>query len=257
MKTVILAGGYGTRISEESGIRPKPMVEIGGKPILWHVMKIYSFYGVRDFVIACGYKSHVIKDYFVNYSLYNSDITLDMKSSAIALHKNGAEDWTVTLAETGENSTKSERLLTIQDYIGKETFFLTYGDGVANINIKELLDFHKSQNVLATITAVQPPGRFGGFVLKEGEVKIHSFKEKPKGDGAWINGGFMVVEPQALSYIKDPAKDWEDKPLQDLAHDGQLAAYVHDGFWHPMDTLRDKNVLEEMWRNGKAPWKIW
>ena len=257
MKAVILAGGFGTRISEESGVRPKPMVEIGGKPILWHVMKTYSVYGVNEFIICCGYRSNVIKDYFANYTLYSSDVTFDMKNRSVQIHKNGSENWKVTLIETGESSTKSERLIAIQKHIGHEPFFLTYGDGVSDIDIKALLDFHKSQKVLVTITAVQPPGRFGGFVLKEKETKIHSFKEKPKGDGAWINGGFMVVEPEALSYIKDHSKYWEDQAMRDLAHDGELAAYVHNGFWHPMDTLRDKNVLETIWQSGRAPWKVW
>lgn len=260
MKAVIFAGGYGTRISEESGVRPKPMVEIGGKPILWHVMKTYSHFGINDFIIACGYKSSVIKDYFANYSLYSSDVTFDMRTHSSLFHKNGAEDWKVTLVETGENSSKSERLLAIQKYLGNETFLMTYGDGVSNVDISGLIKFHNSQNTLVTVTAVQPPGRFGGFVLKAGQTKVKQFREKPKGDGvdgAWINGGYFVIEPKALDFIKDPKEDWEEEPMRLLAHAGQLAAYRHEGFWHPMDTLRDKNVLEAMWKSGKAPWKVW
>lgn len=260
MKALIFAGGYGTRISEESGVRPKPMVEIGGKPILWHVMKTYSHYGVSDFVIACGYKSNVIKDYFANYSIYNSDVTFDMRSHSTLYHKNGAEDWRVTLVETGENASKSQRLLSVRKYLGNETFFMTYGDGVSNVNLDDLLAFHKKQKVLVTVTAVQPPGRFGGFVLKGKQTKIKEFREKPKGDSvdaAWINGGYFVVEPEALDYIKDPKQDWEEDPMRQLAHEEQLAAFKHVDFWHPMDTLRDKNVLEAIWQSGKAPWKVW
>ncbi|MDP3941687.1 MAG: glucose-1-phosphate cytidylyltransferase [bacterium] len=260
MKALIFAGGYGTRISEESGVRPKPMVEIGGKPILWHVMKTYSAYGINDFVIACGYKSNIIKEYFANYSLYNSDVTFDMSSNSSLFHKNGAEDWKVTLVETGENASKSERLLAVRKYLGNETFMMTYGDGVSNVNIADLLNFHKKQNVLLTVTAVQPPGRFGGFVLRGKQTKIKEFHEKPKGDGvdsAWINGGYFVVEPEAIDYIKDPKQDWEEDPMRRLAQEGQLVAFKHVDFWHPMDTLRDKNVLEAMWQSGKAPWKVW
>lgn len=257
MKAIILAGGYGTRISEESGVRPKPMVEIGGRPILWHVMKTYAHYGIKEFIIACGYKSNVIKEYFANYALYNSDVTFDMRTNTALFHKNGAEDWKVTLVETGESATKSQRLLALTPYIGNETYLMTYGDGVSNVNIEDLIRFHRSQNVLATVTAVQPPGRFGGFILKKGQAKIKEYREKPKGDGAWINGGYFVMEPGALGYIKDPTQDWEDAPMRLLAKDGQLAAYKHEDFWHPMDTLRDKNVLEAMWQKGKAPWRVW
>lgn len=257
MRAVIFAGGYGTRISEESGVRPKPMVEIGGKPILWHVMKIYSSYGVNEFIILCGYKSNVIKDYFRNYSLYNADVTFDMANHTQEILKNGAEDWKVTLLETGESSSKNERLIRLKEYIGVEDFFLTYGDGVSDINLNSLLNQHKKSKSLVTITAVQPPGRFGGFVLKKGQTKINGFKEKPQGDGAWINGGYMVVNPEALDYITDPKAEWEDDAMANLAEKGKLSAYVHAGFWHPMDTLRDKNVLEKMWSSGKAPWKIW
>ncbi len=257
MKAVIFAGGFGTRISEESGVRPKPMVEIGGKPILWHVMKTFSQYGVKDFVILCGYKSHVIKDYFANYSLYNSDVTFDVGKHTMQVHKNGAEDWKVTLLETGENSSKSERLLKAKDYLGDDDFYLTYGDGVADIDLSKLLKFHQESTSLVTLSAVQPPGRFGGFVLHEGQTKISSFKEKPTGDGAWINGGYMIVNPKALEYITDPKKEWEDDAMGHLAEEGKLSAYIHNGFWHPMDTLRDKTVLEQMWSENKAPWKIW
>lgn len=257
MKAVIFAGGHGTRISEESGVRPKPMVEIGGKPILWHIMKTFSSFGVNDFIILCGYKSHVIKDYFANYSLYNADVTFDVGNHTMDVHKNGAENWKVTLLETGEDSSKSERLLKAKDYIGDEEFFLTYGDGVSDINLTELLKFHKENDSLVTLTAVQPPGRFGGFILSQGQTQINSFKEKPTGDGAWINGGYMVVNPQALSFIRDPKKEWEEDAMEVLAQDGKLSAYVHDGFWHPMDTLRDKTVLEKMWDKNEAPWKVW
>lgn len=257
MKAVIFAGGYGTRISEESGVRPKPMVEIGGKPILWHVMKMYSTHGINDFVVLCGYKSYVIKDYFANYSLYNADVTFDVKNNSMQVHKNGAEDWKVTLVETGEESTKSQRLLEAKEYIGNKTFCLTYGDGVSDLDIKEVIKLHKREKALLTITAVQPPGRFGGFVLKEGQTKIDNFKEKPIGDGAWINGGFMVAEPEAISYIKDASKDWEEDAMRHLASAGKLAAYVHSGYWQCMDTLCDKNLLEKTWQSGNAPWKVW
>ena len=257
MKAVILAGGYGTRLSEETGVRPKPMVEIGGKPILWHIMKIYSHYGINDFIICCGYKGHIIKEYFANYSLQSSNVTFDLKNNTTEIISNGSEPWRVTLLDTGENSIKSKRIKMTKQYVGNETFLLTYGDGVANIDINKLIKFHKSQKAIVTVTAVQPPGRFGGFVLRHGQTKITSFKEKPNGDGAWINGGFFVVEPQALDFIKDESLDWEEQSLPDLAKKGKLAAYVHDKFWQNMDSLRDKNVLEEIWATGKAPWKVW
>lgn len=257
MKTVILAGGYGTRISEESAIRPKPMVEIGGKPILWHIMKIYSAYGINDFIICCGYKSHMIKEYFANYFLLRSDVTFDIKNNEMKIHQNNVEPWKVTLIETGENTMTGGRLKRVKDYIGDSTFCLSYGDGVSDINIKESIDFHISQKVLATLTAVQPPGRFGAISLKENQNKILSFREKPKGDGAWINGGFFVLEPSVIDYIEDDTTVWEKDPLQKIAHDGKLAAYKHYGFWQSMDTLRDKNVLEELWNSGKPPWRIW
>jgi glucose-1-phosphate cytidylyltransferase len=257
MKAVIFAGGLGTRISEESGVRPKPMVEIGGKPILWHVMKTFSSFGVNEFIILCGYKSHVIKDYFANYSLYNADVTFDIKNHSMEVHKNGAEDWKVTLLETGESSSKNERLIKASKFLGDEDFYLTYGDGVSDVDLNELLKFHKEKGSLVTLTAVQPPGRFGGFVLHEGQTKIESFKEKPTGDGAWINGGYMVVNPKALDFISDPKKEWEEDAMARIADEGLLSAFVHNGFWHPMDTLRDKTILEKMWAENKAPWKVW
>jgi glucose-1-phosphate cytidylyltransferase len=257
MKVVILAGGYGTRISEESGVRPKPMVEIGGKPILWHIMKIYSHYGLNDFIICCGYKGEVIKDYFANYHMHNADVTFDLASHRTEVLKNGAENWKVTLVDTGETTMTGGRMRRVKDYIGKETFCFTYGDGVTNANIAELVAFHKKQGTHATMTAVQPPGRFGAFSLTEDESKISSFKEKPKGDGAWINGGYFVLEPAVFDYIEGDGTTWEKEPLQKLAHEGQLSVYKHAGYWQNMDTLRDKMVLEEQWRSGTAPWKVW
>lgn len=257
MKAVILAGGYGTRISEESGIRPKPMVEIGGKPILWHIMKIYSTYGINEFIICCGYKSNIIKDYFSNYSLYNSDVTFDVSKHSIEIHRNGGENWKVTLVETGEDTMTGGRLRKVKNYIGNKTFCLTYGDGVSDVNITKLINFHEESKALVTMTTVQPPGRFGSFTLKGMSNKIESFREKPDGDGSWINGGFFVVEPEAISYIDGETTAWEREPLQRIAEDGKLVAYKHMGFWQCMDTLNDKNLLEEAWQSGKAPWKIW
>lgn len=257
MKAVIWAGGFGTRISEESGIRPKPMVEIGGQPILWHIMKIFASHGVKDFVILCGYKSYVIKEYFANYALHRADVTFHLGKNNMQIHKNGAEDWNVTLVETGEDAMTGGRLLRAKEYIGNERFFCTYGDGVSDVNLTELLKFHQKQKVYATVTAVQPPGRFGAFTLNEGQTHVETFREKPKGDGVWINGGYFVMEPEIFDYIKDEQTTWEQEPMQNLARDGKLAAFTHDKFWHPMDTLRDKNVLEKMWNSGKAPWKVW
>jgi len=257
MKAVILAGGYGTRISEETTIKPKPMVEIGDKPILWHIMKIYAAHGISDFIICLGYKGHIIKEYFANYWLYRSDVTFDMRNNKTEIHQNGAEPWKVTLIDTGENSMTGGRIKRVKDYIGNETFCLTYGDGVSDINIKDLIDFHRDQKTLATLTAVQSPGRFGAFRLDKNQQKISAFKEKPKGDGAWINGGFFVLEPGVMDYIEGDLTIWEREPLEKLSQDGELAAYKHQGFWHPMDTLRDKNTLEKMWENGEAPWKVW
>ncbi|MBI4067567.1 glucose-1-phosphate cytidylyltransferase [Candidatus Gottesmanbacteria bacterium] len=257
MKAVILAGGYGTRISEESGIRPKPMVEVGGHPILWHIMKTYSHYGINDFIICCGYKSYLIKDYFANYHLRNSDITFDLASHTMEIHKNGAENWKVTLVETGESTMTGGRIKRVKDYIGNETFCLTYGDGVSDINIGTLINFHRKEKALATLTAVQPPGRFGAFTLEEGQKTISSFMEKPRGDGAWINGGYFVLEPEVFNYIEGDETIWEQEPMRKLANEGKLAAYRHNGFWQNMDTLRDKNLLEDIWQEGQAPWKIW
>ena len=257
MKVVILAGGYGTRLSEQTTIKPKPMVEIGDKPILWHIMKIYSAYGHNDFIICLGYKGYIIKEYFSNYWLYGSDVTFDMRNNKTVIHQNGSEPWTVTLVDTGENTMTGGRIKRVRDYIGDHTFCLTYGDGVTNSNINDSINFHKSQKALATLTAVQSPGRFGAFSLEQNQNKITAFKEKPKGDGAWINGGFFVLESKAIDYIKDDTTIWEREPMEKLAQEGYLAAFRHDDFWHPMDTLRDKNVLEGLWQSGNAPWKVW
>jgi len=256
MKVVILAGGFGTRLSEETHLKPKPMVEIGGKPILWHIMKIYSAYGFNEFIICLGYKGYIIKEFFANYFLYMADVTIDLTNNNIEVHNAKAEPWKVTLVDTGLYTQTGGRIKRIKPYVGNETFMLTYGDGVANINIKELLEFHKSHGRYATITAVQPPGRFGGLVLNGGD-EVLSFKEKPKGDGAWINGGFFVLEPEIFDYIKGDEVPWEREPLETLAKEGQLMAYKHRGFWQCMDTLRDKNYLENLWNSGKAPWKVW
>ena len=257
MKAIILAGGYGTRISEETGVRPKPMVEIGGKPILWHVMKIYSTHNITDFIICCGYKGFLIKQFFANYFLYTSDVTFDIRQNDMHVHQNGAEPWRVTLIDTGDATMTGGRLRRVREYIGDETFCFTYGDGVGDIDVTQLIAFHKDQHSLATLTAVQPPGRFGTLRLDGEETKITRFREKPQGDGAWINGGFFVLEPSVIDYIADDTVVWEQKPLQILARKGKLAAYKHSGFWHAMDTLRDKNVLEDMWASGNAPWKVW
>lgn len=257
VKTVILAGGFGTRISEESSIRPKPMVEIGGKPILWHIMKIYSAYGLNDFIICCGYKSHIIKEYFANYYLHCADVTFDLKHNEMEILNGRTEPWRVTLVETGSNSMTGGRLKRVADVIGDETFCLTYGDGVSNVNIGDLIEFHKAQGVLATLTAAQPPGRFGAFQLRQGDNKVASFKEKPHGDGAWVNSGFFVLEPGVMDYIDGDATTWEKEPMERLAASGELAAYRHDDFWQSMDSLRDKHVLEDLWQSGAPPWKIW
>lgn len=257
MKAVILAGGYGTRISEESAVRPKPMVEIGGKPILWHIMKIYSSHGINDFIICCGYKGHVIKEYFSNYFLYMSDVTFNMRNNEMEVHKNGVEPWQVTLVDTGDGTMTGGRLKRVREHLANETFCFTYGDGVSDVNITELIEFHRRQKSLATLTAVQPAGRFGVFNLAEGETKISHFREKRHEDSASINGGFFVLEPKVMEYINGDSTVWEREPLEQLAYNGQLAAYKHSGFWHPMDTLRDKNVLEKLWQSGQAPWKVW
>lgn len=256
MKAVILAGGLGTRLSEETSTRPKPMVEIGGKPILWHIMKMYSSHGINDFVICCGYKGYVIKEYFANYFLHMSDVTFNMRDNSMEVHNKRAEPWTVTLVDTGDNSMTGGRLRRVSDYVKHEqAFCFTYGDGVGDIDIAETVRFHKAHGKAATLTATYPPGRFGALDIRNGQVM--NFKEKPKGDGAMINGGFFVLTPQVLDYLTDDSTIWEQEPLMNLANDGQLMAYEHQGFWQPMDTLRDKNHLEELWYSGEAPWKTW
>jgi glucose-1-phosphate cytidylyltransferase len=258
LKAVIFAGGHGTRISEESGIRPKPMVEIGNKPILWHILKIYSHYGINDFIICCGYKAHVIKEYFSNYFMHNGDATYDLRSNRIEYHNNHAEPWKVTLIDTGENSMTGGRLKRVKEYIGNETFCLTYGDGLTDVNITELIEFHKLNGRKATLTAVQPPGRYGAFSLGEGQTRIKNFKEKTRtGDTPWINGGYFVCEPSVIDLIKDDTVSWENEPLEELASTDELIAFRHEGFWQSMDTLRDKHYLEDIWRSGKIPWKHW
>jgi glucose-1-phosphate cytidylyltransferase len=256
MKAVILAGGLGTRISEETSVKPKPMVEIGGKPILWHILKIYASHGINDFVICCGYKGYVIKEYFANYFLHMSDITFDMANNQMEVHQRYAESWRVTLVDTGIDTMTGGRLKRIAPYVKDEkAFCLTYGDGVSDVNITQLVQFHRTQNVQATLTATLPPGRFGALDLQGN--KVISFKEKPKGDGAMINGGFFVLSPQVIDLIQDDTTIWEKEPLETLALQNQLAAYQHTGFWQPMDTLRDKTYLEELWSSGSAPWKVW
>ncbi|MBE9076972.1 glucose-1-phosphate cytidylyltransferase [Romeria aff. gracilis LEGE 07310] len=257
MKAVILAGGFGTRLSEETGIKPKPMVEIGGKPILWHIMKTYSAHGIDEFIICCGYKGYVIKEYFANYFLHMSDVTFDMRFNQMNVHAGKAEPWQVTLVDTGEETMTGGRLKRVREHIGSETFCFTYGDGVSDIDITKLVAFHKAQGTSATLTAVQPPGRFGAISLAQEQTKIESFQEKPEGDGAWISGGYFVLEPQVIDLIAADKTVWEQEPLKKLAHMQQLSAYRHSGFWHPMDTLRDKNLLERLWKEGEAPWKVW
>ena len=254
MKAVILAGGLGTRISEESVSRPKPMIEIGGRPILWHIIKMYSSHGINDFVICCGYKGYVIKEYFANYFLHMSDVTIDMSNNSIEVHHKKAEPWKVTLVDTGEATQTGGRLKRVADYIDGD-FCLTYGDGVGSVDISALVKFHQAHGKLATMTAVQPPGRFGALEIDG--TQINSFLEKPQGDGGWINGGFFVLNPKVLSLIEGDEILWEKQPLENLAKQGQLQSYFHSGFWQPMDTLRDKNHLEELWASGKAPWKFW
>lgn len=254
MKVVILAGGLGTRISEESHLKPKPMIEIGGKPILWHIMKIYSHYGINDFVICLGYKGYVIKEYFANYFLHMSNVTFDMARNQMEVHERYAEPWRVTLVDTGAETLTGGRLKRVREYIGDETFCFTYGDGVTDLNVGAVLDFHRRHGKLATVTAIQPPGRYGALNL-DGQV-VNNFQEKPAGDGAWINGGFFVLEPKVLDYIEGDQTSWEATPLQQLAGQGQLMAYQHAGFWQAMDTLRDKNHLEDLWASS-PPWKVW
>ena len=257
MKAVILAGGFGTRLSEETGVKPKPMVEIGDKPMLWHIMKIYSAYGINDFIICLGYKGYVIKEYFATYALHMSNVTFDFQNNRTQFHTNCCEPWKVSLIDTGQNTMTGGRLKRVREYVGNETFCMTYGDGVTDLNIKSLIDFHREHKALATLTAVQSPGRFGAFTLHQGQNMISTFKEKPKGDGAWINGGFFVLEPQVIDYIQDDATVWEREPMEGLASDGQLAAFKHNGYWQNMDSLRDKNILEQVWQSGNTPWKIW
>ena len=255
MKAVILAGGLGTRISEETHLKPKPMIEIGGKPLLWHIMKSYSAYGINEFVICCGYKGYMVKEYFANYFLHTSDVTFDMQSNKMEVHKKFAEPWKVTLVDTGIETMTGGRLKKVKNFVGDETFCFTYGDGLSDVNIAKLINFHKNNKTIATVTAIQPPGRFGTLDIDWN--KIRSFKEKPAGDGNWINGGFFVLEPTVFDYIEGDSTIWERTPLEKLAEEKELTAYKHTGFWQPLDTLRDKNYLEKLWDSGNAPWKKW
>jgi glucose-1-phosphate cytidylyltransferase len=256
MKVVILAGGLGTRLSEETAVRPKPMVEIGGMPIIWHIMKQYSNYGFNDFVICLGYKGYIIKEYFANYFIHMSDVTVDLKNNKVEVHSNHAEPWKVTMVDTGNETMTGGRLRRVKDYVDDGTFMMTYGDGVSNIDINKLVSFHKSKKTKATLTAVKPTGKWGQLDINSGDI-IESFVEKPKGDGGYINGGFFVLEPDVFDYISDDTTIWERAPLENLAKEGELAAYRFDGFWYAMDTLRDKTYLENQWASGKAPWKVW
>jgi glucose-1-phosphate cytidylyltransferase len=255
LKVVILAGGLGSRISEESHLKPKPMIEIGSRPMIWHIMKIYSAFGLTDFIICLGYKGYVIKEYFANYFLHMSDVTFDLSKNAMEVHENSAEPWRVTLVDTGDTTQTGGRLKRVRKYLSDDDFCFTYGDGVSDVDIRALIDFHKDSCLLATLTGVQPPGRFGSLILKDSLV--HSFEEKPEGRGGWINGGFFVLSPKVIDLIEDDATVWEGAPIQRLAREGQLGAFFHKGFWQPMDTLRDKNHLEALWSNGVAPWKRW
>ena len=255
MKVVILAGGIGSRLSEETIIKPKPMIEIGGRPIIWHIMKLYSHFGFNEFIVCLGYKGYVIKEFFANYFLHQTNVTIDLGFNKMQFHDSKAEPWKITLVDTGQETLTGGRIKRVQEYIGNKNFLLTYGDGLGDVNIKELISSHQKQKKLATVTAVQPTGRFGALNLSGQEVK--SFMEKPKGDGAWINGGFFVLEPGILKYIDGDQSMWEKDPLEALARDGQLNAYKHSGFWKPMDTLRDKNELESFWSRGEAPWRLW
>jgi glucose-1-phosphate cytidylyltransferase len=256
MKAVILAGGLGTRISEETHLKPKPMVEIGGKPILWHILKIYSSFGINEFVICCGYKGYVIKEYFANYFLHMSDVTFHMRTNSMEVHQKNAEPWEVTLVDTGEQTMTGGRLKRVRSYVGEDTFCFTYGDGVSDLNIAEAIATHRAGGRLATLTAVQPPGRYGALRFGE-QGAVEGFQEKPQGDGGWINGGFFVLEPAVFDYIEGDGMVWEREPLQRLAHEGQLQAYRHHGFWQPINTLRDRMHLEELWEAKQAPWKRW
>ncbi|MDO8954831.1 MAG: glucose-1-phosphate cytidylyltransferase [Gammaproteobacteria bacterium] len=255
MKAVILAGGLGTRLSEETTIKPKPMVEIGGKPILWHIMKTYSHYGINDFIICLGYKGYIIKEYFANYFLHMSDVSFDMKNNKMEIHQNTSEPWRVTLVDTGDETMTGGRLKRVARFLDDEDFCMTYGDGVADVDIDALIKLHQKEGRIATVTATQPPGRFGA--IEHTDNKVLSFKEKPRGDGAWINGGYFVLSPKAMDYINDDTTLWEQEPMHNLALDGQMSVYFHNGFWQPMDTLREKHHLEELWQSGKAPWKLW
>jgi len=255
MKVVILAGGLGTRLSEETHMRPKPMVEIGGKPILWHIMKTYSAYGLNDFIICCGFKGYMIKEYFANYFLHMSDVTFDMETNEMQVHQKKAEPWRVTLVDTGESTMTGGRLKRVRAYLDEEDFCFTYGDGVSDVNIGDLVAFHQKNGTLATVTATQPPGRFGALDMDDNTIR--GFQEKPQGDGGWINGGYFVLSPKVIDSIDGDETIWERKPLENIAAQGQLSAFRHTGFWHPLDTLRDKNLLQELWDSGQAPWKVW
>lgn len=257
MKAVILAGGYGTRLSEETSVRPKPMVEIGGMPIIWHIMKTYTRHGVTDFIVCLGYKGYYIKEFFSNYFLHRSDISFDVRNNSMKVLQNGAEPWNVTLIDTGLKTMTGGRIKRVREHIGDETFCLTYGDGLSDIDMGKEYAFHKESGKLATLTAVQPPGRFGAFHLEKDQTTVRSFREKPQGDGAWINGGYFILEPEAIDFIDDDSTVWEADPLNRLARDNQLNAWKHKGFWHPMDTLRDRNHLEKLWNSGEASWKVW
>ena len=257
MKVVILAGGLGTRLSEETDVKPKPMVEIGGRPILWHIMKIYSAHGINDIIVCCGYRGYIIKEYFANYFLHMSDVTFDVANNRMEVHNKRAEPWRITLVDTGEETMTGGRLRRVRDFLDDEAFCFTYGDGVGDVDITRLVAFHREEKVLATMTAVKPPGRFGAIALEPGQRRIDAFREKPRGDGTFINGGFFVLEPGAIDYIASDSTTWEREPLEDLARSGNLAAYPHEGFWQPMDTLRDRKLLEDLWASGAAPWKVW
>ena len=255
MKAVILAGGLGTRISEESVARPKPMIEIAGKPVLWHILKIYSHHGINDFVVCLGYKGYMIKEYFANYFLHTSDVTIDLSQNSMEVHERHAEPWRITLVDTGEETQTGGRLRRVAKYVGDETFCFTYGDGVADVDVGQVIEFHRERGTKATVCAVQPPGRFGALDIDG--TRITRFEEKPSGDGSWVNGGFFVLEPSVIDLIDGDSSIWEKGPMESLARAGELSAYVHRGFWQPMDTLRDKTKLEELWRSGNAPWKVW
>jgi glucose-1-phosphate cytidylyltransferase len=257
MKAVILAGGFGSRLSEETQLRPKPMVEIGGKPILWHIMKGYSAHGIDDFVVCLGYKGYVIKEWFANYALHTSDVTFDLGDGSMDIHHSTTEPWKVTLVETGEDTQTAGRLKRVLPYVGDEDFCFTYGDGLSDIDIDALVDFHRAEGVLATVTAVQPAGRFGALKVDDAGLRVSAFQEKPRGDGAWINGGFFVLSPEVDRYIEGDDSVWEQEPVNRLAADAQLAAYQHRGFWMAMDTLRDRNVMQQLWESDRAPWRTW